>query len=225
MLENLSLMQHLIECENGLYELRDKDFLGDSFSNFFLGQDEKYKSINVENVRFMDCEVLSDGILLQKSVSLKNVLFSNLRVERLTFDSSCRFDNVTLEGGKGSTLWLNLPRKDDHTYDKGVVLAHPEHPNGICLDVSKYLGDLTIKNVKPVNIKLNEETQYHCHLDNLNAIEHLINPANGIFNALKWLCKSSSTGYFIGSTIAKNGRPDPKKEKAIEELRELGGIL
>jgi hypothetical protein len=221
------LSQELVAGEDGKYGLRDKIYDREEFGDFVISTNSPYGVCAFERVQFVDCAISNRRISVYGPSVLTDVAFLNVRCDIYTFFADNHLDNVCIRGGRRSILWLRTAL-DLQTYTdiEGVTLRHPRSPDGVCLDLSNYLGEVDILHADPKNIRINPEIHVVCERDRLETVDWQNDPILSKTDFVVMLDKArlSETGVYIGSIIGKSGKVIPTFDIALAELRRRGVV-
>lgn len=215
----------LVVGNDGKYGLRDKTYQGEEFGDFVISTNSPYGVYAIERVRFVNCAISNGRISVFGASTLTDVSFVNVRCEIFHFYSDNLLDNVSISGGARSILWLQAPIDLRTNRDiEGVRLRHPKSPDGICLDLSGYLGEVEILHADAKNIRINPEIHVVCERDRLETIDWQHDPvlSKTDFDVMLVKARLSETGVYIGSIIDKSGEVIPTFDVALKELRRRG---
>jgi hypothetical protein len=225
MIEDLNL--ELFAGEDGKYALRDKTYIGEEFGDVVISTNSPYGDYVIERVRFVDCTVSNGLFSVYGPSRLTDVAIVNLSCDEYRFYADNLLDNVSISGGARSILWLQAPIDLRTTRDiEGVTLRHPTSPDGVCLDLSGYLGEVEILHADPRNIRINPEIHVVCERDRLETIDWQHDPvlSKTDFDVMLVKARLSETGVYIGSIIGKAGKIIPTFDVALKELRRRGVV-
>ena len=222
------ILHELVANNDGTYGLRDKLYQNEEFDgNFVISTNSPYGVFALERVQFVDCTITNRRISVFGASTLADVSFVNTRCHTYSFYADNRLDNVRVAGGAESTLWLRAPI-DLQTYKdiKGVTLRHPSSPDGVCLDISDYLGEVEIFHADPRNIRINPAIHVVCERERLETVDWENDPilSQTDFDLMLLKAQVSETGFYIGSTIGKSGKIIPTFDVALNELRRRGVV-
>ncbi len=195
------VLQEIVVGHDGTYALRDKTYHGEEFGNFVISTNTPYGTYALEQVRFVDCSISSRRIYVFGASTLSNVSFDGMGCEIYNFYADNRLDNVTISGGARSILWLGAPI--DLTTNrrvKGIRLRHPTSPDGVCLDLSGYFGQLDILHAESKNIRINPQIHVVCERERLETVDWQNDPilSKTTFRVMLDKARLSETGVFIG---------------------------
>jgi hypothetical protein len=221
-----NILHELVADENGSYALRDKVYRNEAFDhNFTLSNNSPYGNFALERVQFIDCDIINRSISVFGTPTLVDVSFVNTRCHTYTFCADNHLDNVRVVGGARSILWLHAPIDLKTNRDiPDVALRHPRSPDGVCLDLSDYLGQAEILHVDPRNIRINPNIHVVCERQRLETVDWENDPilSKTSFRVMLDKAEMSETGFYIGSIIGKSGKIIPTFDVALTELRRRG---
>lgn len=220
------LTRELVGSEGGKYGLCDKVYQDVEFGQIVLSTNSPYGAFAIQRVQLVDCAVRSGRFSVYGETTLANVSILNLQCKEYRFYADNLLDNVSISGGAGSILWLQAPFSDNGKTMEGVRLHHPNNPNGVCLDLSGFLGEVEILHADPKNIRINPQIHVVCERDRLEAIDWRHDPvlSKTDFDVMLVKARQSETGAYIGSIIGKSGKIIPTFDVALNELRRRGVV-
>jgi hypothetical protein len=218
------LQDALIATGDGKYCLRGKVFEREEFGEIVVSTDSPYGDYAVEQVRFVECSVSTGRFSVYGASRLSNVTVVDLDCKEYSFHSDNQLDNVSVSGGAGSILWLRAPFDKQGRTIEGVCLRHPKSPEGVCLDLSAFRGEVSILNADPKNIRINAEIHVVCERKRLEAVDWRNDAvlSKTTFGVMLGKARLSESGFYIGSIIDKSGNLIPSFDVALEELRRRG---
>ncbi|MCX7357934.1 MAG: hypothetical protein NT015_07320 [Alphaproteobacteria bacterium] len=220
------ILHELVADADGTYALRDKVYRKEEFDgNFVLSDNSPYGAVAIERVQFIGCNIINRRISVYGTPALVDVSFVNTRFHTYTFMADNLPDNVSVIGGARSILWLHAPIDLKTNRDiEGVTLRHPNSPDGVCLDLSAYLGQAEILHADPRNIRINPNIHVVCVHERLETVDWENDPilSKTYFRVMLDKAEMSETGFYIGSIIGKSGKIIPTFDVALTELRRRG---
>lgn len=220
------LHDELVADGSGAYTLRDKRYRDEVINNVVISPDSRFGDYEIANVSFVDCAISNGRFSVFGASRLANVNIVNLQCDRYSFHADNQLDNVSISGGEGSTLWLRAPLDRKGNRVEGVSLRHPTSPDGICLDLSDFLGEVEILHADPKNIRINPEIHVVCERDRLETIDWQCDPvlSKTDFDVMLVKARLSVTGIYIASITGTSGKIIPTFDVALAELRRRGVV-
>lgn len=220
------LRDELVADESGAYSLRDRTFKNQTFNNFVISPESRFGDCDISNVGFVDCAISNLRLRVFGASRLTNVSIVNLRCVQYWFHADNRLDNVSISGGAGSIVRLGTPMDREGNDIDGVTLHHPTSPDGVCLDLSGYLGTLDILHADPRNIRVNPDIHIICDRRRLETVDWNRDPvlSKTHFDIMLEKAQLSNTGIYVGSIIDESGKMIPTFEVAVAELRRRGVV-
>jgi hypothetical protein len=215
----------LVTGADGKYGLRDKLYEREEFGDFVISTNSPYGVCSFERVQFVDCAISNRRISVYGPSVLTDVAFLNVRCDIYTFFADNHLDNVCIRGGRRSILWLRTALDlEAYTDIEGRRLRHPKSRDGICLDLSGFLGQVDILHAEPKSIRINPEIHVVCERDRLETIDWEHDPvlSKTSFGVMLDKARLSETGVYIGGIVDKSGKTIPTFDVALKELRRRG---
>ncbi len=208
---------------NGHFVLKDKVFDGLEVFDFVITQNDHYRIVELENVKFINCKITRGVFTVYGNTFMKNVTIENMNCIEYHFTANNQLDNVQIIGGHKSILRMGRAMDQMANYIDGVQLQHPSDQNGICLDLSKFKGAMNIQHMFATNLKLNPELHIVAEFDRLKELPQDIIDLCGYYaEDFRIVAHDSETKVYISSLFDEDGSIDSEVVKTVNELRSRG---
>lgn len=174
-------LKDFFTSNNGNYEIRNRNFTGQSFTDF-VAWPQIGSKILIENVKFIDCKLTEGSARIGPGVVLKNIIFQNFACGNfIQISTSASLQQLVFMGQVPNTVVIrpeeNISRLEDY---KDV---------DFCVDIEQYNGEVSIIGLPLNKIKINSE--YHIKID------------SKAFDTINWSNLGISPISFWGIAIKK----------------------
>jgi len=213
-MEAIELADLLEPGPNGLI-LANKTFTKTVFSNF-VPRPPANGSVFLQGVYFDHCEVKLGTCMISPRTTLQDVVFNNFKCgDAMRIAAEAPMRNVTIQGKRyPRMLWIK------RWIDAESSSAVPLTGENSSLDISGYLGEVSITGILVEKIRINPELHVKVYAEKMKAVDWASLESGRISS---WRIAAQKAAY-EGSGEGVFSLPSPKSrnyERSMAELKQL----